>query len=108
MGNALTNLRQIAADNCAQTFSFSIGRSFGENTALFDIGGESSGRQLPQKITNAFNNDLTDCVEVITPFSAFGHLGNGQGLFRSGRAMPYHGDGMSFEETTIILEGKLY
>jgi hypothetical protein len=94
MGNIATSLSSIAAANCAQTYSFTFnGRDFPQNTALVeDIGlhiESGSGRQLLTKLTNAFNNDLTDCVEVFTPISAFSHLGNGQGLFRSGKAIPY-------------------
>ena len=44
-------------------------------------------RQPRKKLLSALtNNDLKDCVEVFTPFSAFGHLGNGEGLFRNYRS----------------------
>ncbi len=109
MGNALTNLQTIAQDNCAVTYSFTFGngRSFMENTALPGGGrkAEATGRQLTNKITSAFNNDLTDCVEVITPFSVFGHLGNGQGLFRNARAMPYETGNITPEQLSVILQG---
>lgn len=90
MGNIksqlLDPLSKIAADNCKVTYSFGNGRSAGFEPRL------NTGL-----VTAAFNDDLTDCVEVFTPFSAFSHLGNGEGLFRNARdarelALPYFGE----------------
>ena len=100
MGNIASSLSDIAKKNCAVTYSFGNGREFPQNIeatrAPFaqPVAPEPRlGANLGTKLTQAFNNDLTDCVEVFTPFSAFGHLGNGQGLFRSARSLiqPYFG-----------------
>ena len=51
---------------------------------------------------------ISDCVEVFTPFSAFSHLGNGQGLFRSAKALqPYVQEGLELNPIMVkaILEG---
>ena len=51
---------------------------------------EKFGRQKRATLTNAFNDDLTDCVEVYTPASYLNHFGNGMGLFRSAKMLrPY-------------------
>ena len=47
-------------------------------------------------------------MEVFTPFSAFSHLGNGQGLFRSARALqPFLLEGQELSPVMVkaILEG---
>ena len=47
-------------------------------------------------------------MEVFTPFSAFSHLGNGQGLFRSARALqPFLLEGQELNPVMVkaILEG---
>ena len=51
------------------------------------------GLGIGTRLASAFNGDLKDCVEVFTPFSAFQHLGNGQGLFRQAKSLirPYFG-----------------
>ena len=84
MGNIATKLSEIAAANCAVTYSFGNGRDFPQ-TIVPSVGPLAAYpvRQPRKKLVSKLvNNDLTDCVEVFTPFSAFGHLGNGQGLFR--------------------------
>ncbi len=92
MGNIRSSLSAIAAENCKVTYSFGNGRGFSENIAP-SVAPQMriEPRANAGLVTAAFNNDLTDCVEVFTPFSAFSHLGNGQGLFRSARALarPY-------------------
>lgn len=89
MGNIRSKLSEIAAANCKVTYSFGNGREFPATNVAFEP------RLNTALVTAAFNDDLTDCVEVFTPFGAFSHLGNGQGLFRSARmlARPYFGDG---------------
>ena len=47
-------------------------------------------------------------MEVFTPFSAFSHLGNGQGLFRSAKALrPFLDEGQELSPIMVkaILEG---
>ena len=47
-------------------------------------------------------------MEVFTPFSAFTHLGNGQGLFRSAKTLqPYVQEGLELNPIMVkaILEG---
>lgn len=85
MGNIRSKLSEIAAANCKVTYSFGNGREFQTANLAFEP------RLNTALVTAAFNDDLTDCVEVFTPFGAFSHLGNGQGLFRSARALaqPY-------------------
>jgi len=101
MGQYVTKLSEIAAANCAVTYSFGNGRDFPQNIVPTVGPGPRplvGVRQPRKKLLSALtNNDLTDCVEVFTPFSAFGHLGNGQGLFRNYRSarslfQPYFGD----------------
>ena len=83
MGNVATKLSEIAKANCAVTYSFGNGRDFPQ-TIVPSVGPLAAPVRQPRKklVQAAFNDDLTDCVEVYTPFSALGHLGNGQGLFR--------------------------
>lgn len=84
MGNIASNLKNIAAQNCAATYSFTFnGRHLPQEpaTKLADFKVEARVNTAGL-INSAFNNDLTDCVEVYTPASIFSHLGNGQGLFR--------------------------
>ena len=66
------------------------------------------GRINTALFTNAFNNDLTDCVEVFTPAGVFGHLGNGEGLFRSAKMLkPYLSKGQELTPLMMkaVMEG---
>merc|ERR1712066_293305 len=109
MGNIAEKLSGIAKDNCAVTFSLNPGREFPQSIA--PSVGLLPGVRQPRKslLQAAVNNDLTDCVEVFTPFSAFGHLGNGEGLFRHYRSakslfQPYFG---SEEPSPLMLQAIL-
>ena len=60
------------------------------NSLLLHFREKFGNRQKRATLTNAFNDDLTDCVEVYTPASYLNHFGNGAGLFRSAKMLrPY-------------------
>ena len=76
MGNLKSSLSQIAADNCAQTFSFSFGngRQFPEATTVGPFAIQP--RVNANLLTAAFNDDLTGKIfefsrEKYYYFSAF-------------------------------------
>ena len=86
-----SQLSSIAKANCAVTYKIgnNHGRDFPEATNSIVPTGVllMEPRVNTALVTALVNDDLTDCVEVFTPFSAFSHLGNGQGLFRSAKSL---------------------